>query len=48
MLKYQFWDHKIKLKSEKESIFESIYALSEKELQILYKYIKINKKKESI
>ena len=46
--KHQSWDHEIKLESGKESTFESIYALSKKELTILRKYLAENEKKEFI
>ena len=32
---HQSWDHKIKLEQSKQSMFELIYALSEKELEML-------------
>ena len=43
--KHQSWDHEIKLKSEKQLTFESIYTLSSKKLEELRKYLKINKRK---
>ena len=46
--KYQTWNHNIKLESGKQFMFESIYALSEKELKTLQKYLNKNMKKEFI
>ena len=43
--KHQPWDHEIELEPGKESTFEPIYALSEKELQVLRGYIEENLKK---
>ena len=45
LFKHQFWDHKIVLLSEKQSIFESIYQLSEKKLRILKDYLDKNLQK---
>ena len=42
------WDNKIKLKSEKQFTFESIYILSSKKFEELRKYSKINERKEFI
>ena len=47
LLKYQSWDHEIKLE-EKKPTFEPIYQLSENKLKVLKKYIEINLKKEFI
>ena len=46
--KHQSWDHEIKLESRKQFTFELIYALSEKKLGILRKYLNENLKKEFI
>ena len=46
--KHQPWDHEIKLKSEKQLTFESIYILFSKELEELRKYLKVNERKEFI
>ena len=43
--KYQPWDHEIELEPGKEPIFGPIYALLEKELQVLRGYIEENLKK---
>jgi len=43
--KHQSWDHEIKLESSKKPTFEPIYALLEKELSILRKYLAKNEKK---
>ena len=48
LFKHQPWDHEIKLKSEKQLTFESIYILSSKELEELRKYLKVNERKEFI
>ena len=45
LLIHQSWDHKIKLEQGKQSMFEPIYALSEKELETLQKYLDKNMKK---
>ncbi len=46
--KHQLWDHEIKLESGKKPTFEPIYALSEKKLLILRKYLAENEKKRFI
>ena len=43
--KHQPWDHEIELEPGKEPTFRPIYALSEKELQVLRGYIDENLKK---
>ena len=43
--KYQPWDHEIVLKEGKQPTFNPIYGLSEKELETLREYIKVNIKK---
>ena len=48
LFKHQSWNHEIKLKSEKQFTFEFIYALFEKKLKILRKYLNENMKKEFI
>ena len=48
LFKYQLWNHEIKLISEKQFTFELIYALSNKKLEVLREYLKINEKKEFI
>ena len=45
---HQSWDHKIKLKEEKQLTFEPIYQLSKNKLKILKKYIEVNLKKKFI
>ena len=42
---HQEWDHEIKLEEGKKPTFGPIYGLSEKELEALREYIKINLKK---
>ena len=46
--KHQSWDHEIRLISEKQPTFGLIYALSNKKLEVLREYLKINEKKEFI
>ncbi len=48
LFKYQFWDYKILLESNKKFIYRSIYSLSKKELKILQEYFVKNQKKEFI
>ena len=43
--KHQPWDHEIKLELRKVPTFKLIYALAEKELKVLRKYILENLKK---
>ena len=43
--KHQSWDHEIRFISKKQLTFEFIYALLNKELEVLREYLKINKKK---
>jgi len=43
-----FYDHKIQLQKSKTSIFESLYNMSQDELQILKKYLKNNLIKDFI
>jgi len=44
----RFYDHKIQLQKNKTSIFESLYDMSQDELQILKKYLKNNLIKDFI
>lgn len=46
--KHQSWNYEIKLESEKQLTFESIYALSEKKLRTFRDYLKTNMKKKFI
>ena len=48
LFKHQSWNHEIKLESEKQFTFESIYQLFKKKLEVLRDYIKKNLKKEYI
>ena len=48
LFKYQSWNHKIKLISEKQFTFELIYTLLNKKLKVFRDYLKINEKKEFI
>jgi len=44
----RFYDHKIQLQKDKTSIFESLYDMSQDELQVLKKYLKNNLIKDFI
>ena len=44
----RFYDHKIQLQKSKTSIFESLYDMSQDELQVLKKYLKNNLIKDFI
>ena len=48
LFKHQSWNHEIKLKLRKQLTFEFIYALFEKELKKIRKYLNENMKKEFI
>ena len=48
LFKHQSWDHEIRLESEKQLTFESIYTLFSKKLKELRKYLKINERKKFI